>query len=114
MNNLFIKYDIENDVIVAGPQGSQPDDSWVPYIPAQDLKFRQATSLHWHEETGAVYQIAGDEHVKGYAEQRRNAYPKLSEQLDKLFHDIDSGTLDATGEFYTAIQAVKDAHPKPE
>ena len=36
----------------------------------------------------------------------------IAEQLDKLFHDIDNGTLDKNGEFYTAIKKVKDDNPK--
>ena len=36
----------------------------------------------------------------------------IAEQLDKLFHDIDNGTLDKTGEFSTAIKKVKDDNPK--
>lgn len=44
---------------------------------------------------------------------RIREYPQLGEQLDKLFHDIENGTLDQNGEFFTAIKAVKDANPKP-
>ena len=40
-------------------------------------------------------------------------YPDIGEQLDKLFHDIENDTLDTTGEFYTALKAVKDHYPKP-
>jgi len=43
-------------------------------------------------------------------------YPQISEQLDQLFKDITAGKFgdDAkTGEWYTAIKAVKDANPKP-
>jgi len=39
-------------------------------------------------------------------------YPELKEQLDKLYHDINNGTLDNTGDFYTAIKTVKDKYPK--
>jgi 4-hydroxyphenylpyruvate dioxygenase-like putative hemolysin len=39
-------------------------------------------------------------------------YPSLGEQLDMLWHAIDNGTLNKTSDFYTAIKAVKDAHPK--
>ena len=46
--------------------------------------------------------------------QRDRVYPQLGEQFDKLWHDIDAGTLDNTGEFFTALKAVKDANPKPE
>lgn len=45
---------------------------------------------------------------------RAKAYPSLGDQLDKLFHDLENGTLDQTGEFFTAIKEVKDANPKPE
>jgi hypothetical protein len=40
---------------------------------------------------------------------RQRAYPPLDEQLDMQYHDKKDGT--TTWE--DAIQAVKDAHPKP-
>lgn len=51
-----------------------------------------------------------------YVSGRFGMYPKLSEQLDSIWHDIDDGKFgdDAkTGSFYTMIKTVKDAHPKP-
>ena len=114
MTSLFIKYDIENETVIAGPQGVAPDDTWVPFIPARDLKPRQESQTKWLEDLGVVAQIVGDEHAPDYAEQRRNTYPKIGEQLDKLFHDIDRGTLDKDGTFYQAIKAVKDDIPKPD
>ena len=45
---------------------------------------------------------------------RREEYPELAEQFDKLYHDIDSGTVDKTGSFYTALKAVKDKYPKED
>jgi hypothetical protein len=39
-------------------------------------------------------------------------YPFIGDQLDMLWHAIDNGTLNKTSDFYTAIKAVKDAHPK--
>lgn len=47
-----------------------------------------------------------------HVEPRMLAYPNLSEQLDKLFHDIDNGTLDKSGAFYTSLKEVKNANPK--
>jgi len=41
-----------------------------------------------------------------YAESRREAYPDMADQLDKMYHD----GFDAWKE---TIKAVKDAHPKP-
>jgi len=44
--------------------------------------------------------------------QRDRVYPQLGEQFDKLWHDINNGTLDNTGEFFTALKEVKDNNPK--
>tara|TARA_B100001250_G_scaffold317687_1_gene280149 strand:- start:20 stop:337 length:318 start_codon:yes stop_codon:yes gene_type:complete len=43
---------------------------------------------------------------------RQFSYPALGEQFDKLWHDINNGTLDNTGAFYTALKTVKDDNPK--
>ena len=62
--------------------------------------------------------------AKRYQRQRTNdisermsgiqtSYPKIGEQLDKLWHDIDEGKLDKNGEFYKYIKNVKDTFPKP-
>jgi hypothetical protein len=42
----------------------------------------------------------------------QTSYPKIAEQLDKLWHDIDEGKLDKNGEFYKYIKNVKDTFPK--
>ena len=54
-----------------------------------------------------------DEEANGYKYDRQVAYPALGEQFDKLWHDINNGTLDNTGAFYTALKTVKDDNPKP-
>ena len=43
-------------------------------------------------------------------------YDGISEQLDQLFRDVDSGKFGAdakTGEWYIAVKKEKDANPKP-
>ena len=43
-------------------------------------------------------------------------YDGISEQLDQLFREVDSGNFGAdakTGEWYIAVKKVKDANPKP-
>ena len=52
-----------------------------------------------------------DVEANGYKTAR--VYPQLGEQFDKLWHDINNGTLDNTGEFFTALKEVKDNNPKP-
>ena len=53
-----------------------------------------------------------------YAQKREAAYPTIGDQLDMLWHAVDTGDWTAakvkTTEFYTAIKAVKDANPKPQ
>jgi len=47
-------------------------------------------------------------------EKRKEWYAALNEQLDKLYHDIDSGKFGdtaKTGQFYLARKAVKDKFP---
>ena len=43
----------------------------------------------------------------------QTSYPKIEEQLDKLWHDIDQGKLDKNGEFYKYIKNFKDTFQKP-
>ena len=45
-------------------------------------------------------------------EARELAYGPISDQLDKMYHDITSGKLDETGEWYKAVKKVKDDNPK--
>jgi len=51
-------------------------------------------------------QIALEWHTTQY--QRERQYPSIGDQLDMIFHAGQGGD-----EFQTAIQAVKDAYPKP-
>ena len=46
---------------------------------------------------------------RAYRFKREPLYPDLKEQLDMQFHDQVNGTTT----FKDAIQAIKDAHPKP-
>ena len=48
-----------------------------------------------------------------YKIDRSSEYPNIAEQLDKLYHDINNGTLTTSGDFYSAINAVKTKYPKP-
>lgn len=50
-----------------------------------------------------------------YIGKRTQYYPEYRAQLDKLYHDIDSGKFGdtaKTGQFYLARKAVKDKFPK--
>jgi len=47
-----------------------------------------------------------------YDKKRALEYPRIGDQLDMLWHAIDSGTLDKTSDFYTTLKEVKDNNPK--
>ena len=67
------------------------------------------------EAAEATWQTEYD--AKAYARTRADAYPSIGDQLDMLWHAVDTGDWTAakvkTTEFYTALKAVKDANPKP-
>jgi len=57
--------------------------------------------------TAEVTRLQTEYDSKQYARDRAEAYPPIADQLDMIFHAGLGGD-----EFQSAIQAVKDAHPK--
>ena len=57
-----------------------------------------------------------NEERKEYSLNRQSEYPSIGDQLDMLWHAVDTGDWTAakvkTTEFYTALKAVKVANPK--
>lgn len=47
-----------------------------------------------------------------YVYYRMSEYPGVTEQLDMLWHAMDTGVLTKVPDFYNAIKAVKDKYPK--
>ena len=56
-----------------------------------------------------IAELQADYDAKQYQRDRAVAYPSIQDQLDMQFHDAVNGTTT----WNDAIQAVKDAHPKP-
>ena len=48
-----------------------------------------------------------------YASKRVASYPKISDQLDMLWHAMDSNEENRLEPFYSTIKAIKDSNPKP-
>ena len=51
-----------------------------------------------------------------YMRDREFEYPFIGDQLDQLYHDIDTGKFGAdakTGAWFVGITSVKNAYPKP-
>ena len=59
-------------------------------------------------------EMANEPEQSNYAEQRRNAYPAIGDQLDMLWHSIDKDPQLKSKyfDFYEAIKAVKVKYPK--
>lgn len=49
-----------------------------------------------------------------YRELRADQYPELADQLDMLWHSMDSGQIPKAEPFYSALKAVKEQYPKPQ
>jgi len=48
-----------------------------------------------------------------YKIKRQSHYPSIGDQLDMLWHSMDSGEIPKSLAFYNAIKTVKDKYPKP-
>ena len=82
--------------------GDDYDDlNWLDTVQSKPTK---------EEVSEAVAVVQAEYDAQEY--QRLRKYPKISDQLDMLWHAIDTNSLNKTSDFYTAIKAVKDAHPK--
>jgi len=80
------------------------------YISVNNEK-RERTEAEYAQAVTDLTNLKWQKQEYGY--QRDRVYPPLGEQFDKLWHDINNGTLDNTGEFFTALKEVKDNNPKP-
>ena len=79
--------------------------------------------ITWHNGTtpipkadieAKINEIANEPEQSNYAQQRRNAYPEIGDQLDMLWHSIDQDPQLKSKyfDFYEAIKAVKVKYPK--
>ncbi len=48
-----------------------------------------------------------------YTALRKRAYPPIGDQLDMLYHSMDTGEIPKSVEFFDALQLVKTTYPKP-
>ena len=79
--------------------------------------------VQWHNGTTPIpkadieakmAEMANEPEQSQYAQQRRNAYPPIGDQLDMLWHSIDQDPQLKSKyfDFYEAIKAVKVKYPK--
>ena len=79
--------------------------------------------IEWHNGTTPIpkadieakmNEMANEPEQSNYAQQRKNAYPKIGDQLDMLWHSIDQNPELQMKyfDFYQAIKSVKVKYPK--
>ncbi len=79
--------------------------------------------IEWHNGTtpipkadiqAKINEMANEPEQSQYAQQRRNAYPEIGDQLDMLWHtmDKDMELQNKFYDFYQTIKKVKVAYPK--
>lgn len=59
------------------------------------------------------YEVQTDDNGEPVKQKTQDGYPSIEEQLDMLWHAIDTESLDKTSDFYINLKAVKDRFPKP-
>ena len=80
-------------------------------------------NIEWHNGTTPIpvadieakmNEMANEPKQSNYAQQRRNAYPEIGDQLDMLWHtmDKDNELQHKYYDFYQTIKKVKVAFPK--
>ena len=77
-----------------------------------DTKQTQPTTAELDTE---VKRLQAEYDSQEYARKRAQEYPDLAEQLDLLWHAIDTDTLDNKdyrNKFYTRLKKVKEDNPK--
>ncbi len=55
---------------------------------------------------------AYDNSIKTYSDKRKSDYPDIGNQLDMLWHAMDTGVLPKVDSFYDTIKTTKDKYPK--
>ena len=79
--------------------------------------------INWHNGTTPISkadieakmnEMANEPEQSKYAQQRKNSYPEIGDQLDMLWHSIDQDEELKTKyfNFYQAIKSVKIKYPK--
>lgn len=53
------------------------------------------------------------QYVEKYDMKRRREYPSIGDQLDMLWHAMDTNQIPRAQQFYNTVKAVKDKYPKP-
>ena len=79
-----------------------------------EIEWGNITPIPKADIEAKMNEMANEPKQSNYAQQRRNAYPPVGDQLDMLWHTIDKDILlqKRYFEFYQTIKSVKIKYPK--
>ena len=91
----------------------------ISLVPGASAVCYEDGTIEWQDDTLAqpteaeidaeISRLQAEYDANQYQRDRELAYPSLQDQADMQFHDLANGTTT----WQDAIQAVKDAYPKP-
>ena len=98
-------------------------DAILKINPNAKVTIKADGEIVWHEGTTPIpvadieakmNEMANEPEQSDYAQQRKNSYPEIGDQLDMLWHSIDQNPSLKSEyfDFYEAIKAVKVKYPK--
>ena len=79
-----------------------------------EIEWGNITPIPKADIEAKMNEMANEPEQSNYAQQRRNAYPEIGDQLDMLWHtmDKDNELQHKFYDFYQTIKKVKVAYPK--
>jgi hypothetical protein len=83
-------------------RGTRESADLVPSVPGTTVEI---VPLDYQPPTQPLYPPT-------FENTRKFAYPSVRDQLDMLWHAMDSGQIPKAQKFYNALKAVKDKYPK--
>lgn len=86
---------------------------YIGNVPSNENEYNLLEWLENWENKPTWTEVSNAIQASLYKDNRAKEYPKIAEQLDMLWHAIDTNSLDKTSDFYTTLKAVKDQYPKP-
>jgi hypothetical protein len=104
---MFYAKQISTNQMVTGSH-SVPDPSQVfPSVDVSDIETGEISESDFIAHVELTNELA-----MTYSDHRASSYPSIPDQLDMLWHAMDTGILPKVDSFYSINKSVKDKYPK--
>jgi hypothetical protein len=99
--------------IVATQSGGNPDtDDLDVFAAGVGWSVDQLEVGYESAEVVSQWTQAQDEAERTYVDKRQQSYPSITDQLDMLWHAMDTGEIPKSTIFYDINKSIKDKFPK--